>query len=119
MMLPGSTILVWAVSGPKQMRIRSVVTGGGTQVPMASQPRKLAAIVNGTVAQTLPQPIGLMMQDFSVSGTLTTNQLVAQHGSTTQVSVHHKELLPQLKLAVTAPVMITLLAEALGSMIPV
>lgn len=99
------------------MKPRSVVTGGGTQVPMASQPRKLAAGVNGTVAKTLPQPIGLIMKDLPVSGTLTTNQLVAQHGLTSQVSVHQKELLQQLKLAVTAPVMITLLAEALGSMI--
>lgn len=116
-MIPGPTILVRAVPGTKQMKPHSVVTGGGTQVPMASPPRKHAAGVNGTVAQTLPQPIGLMILELAVIGTLPTNQLVAQHGSTSQVSVHHKELLQHLKLAVTAPVTITLLAEAFGLMI--
>jgi len=117
MMIPGPTILVLAVPGTKQMKPHSVVTGGGTQVPMASPPRKHVAGVNGTVAQTLPQPIGLMILELAVNGTVTTNRLVAQHGSTTLVSVHHEELLQQLKLAVTAPVTITLLAESLGLMI--
>lgn len=91
MMTLGSILPVKLVHGTKKMNRRCVAAGGGFQMRVVKQPKKLAAGVNGIVVKCSHQQIGLTIPGNFVNGILTTSQLDVHNGLIIQESVPRRE----------------------------